>query len=206
MENNRTVSTHNHRQLQSETKEIAEFLMTKGINTTKAGRKFGSRIPEKYFETICNKLSSKYNLYAPPMPYCHMVTGEVNGVKLQICKSPTTLVELHTTLTDQMSRATTIKKVIDTRVLEAMKVAITRNLDITGLNQDEIVSLVTNILKDEYTKTHFVNGAEIAIDDNYCECEGFTIGNDRCDCGNRRISAWVDGDFMNGFYIAAEPY
>ena len=203
--NNRTVLAHNQAELTRETSEISNFLTAKGIKTTKPGRKLGARVPEKFFEEICTKLRANYNLYSPSMPYCHMATAEVNGVKLSICKSPTTLVELYAMLISQMERATEIKKAIDTRVLAAMKVVVERNLDITGLNQDEVVSMVTNLLKEEYAKTHLVNGFEIAIDDNYCECEGFTIGNDRCDCGNRRISAWVEGDLLGGFYIATEP-
>ena len=39
-------------------------------------------------------------------------------------------------------------------------------------------------------------GDEIEIDDNYCECASWTIGENRCSCGNRRI--YLDDLFGDG--------
>jgi hypothetical protein len=41
----------------------------------------------------------------------------------------------------------------------------------------------------EYTEEWYNEneGTEIEIDDNYCECAKWVIGEHRCVCGNRRI-------------------
>lgn len=39
-------------------------------------------------------------------------------------------------------------------------------------------------------------GNEVPIDDNYCDCGTWTVGEGRCSCGNRRIYlGYVDSDF-----------
>jgi hypothetical protein len=44
-------------------------------------------------------------------------------------------------------------------------------------------------------------GDEMYLDDNYCECALYTVGNHRCDCGNRRVGIEV-GELLNGkFYF-----
>lgn len=44
--------------------------------------------------------------------------------------------------------------------------------------------------------SEFEDGDTVPIDDNYCECESYTIGSNRCDCGNRRVV--VEPDIYNG--------
>jgi hypothetical protein len=55
-------------------------------------------------------------------------------------------------------------------------------------------------------------GKETSLDDNYCECETYIVGNHRCSCGNRRIDCHV-GEYYRWYsdkryylYIEKEPY
>ena len=42
-----------------------------------------------------------------------------------------------------------------------------------------------------------LSGGETDIDDNICECKIWTVGEHRCECGNRRIYLdEVDKDFF----------
>ena len=58
---------------------------------------------------------------------------------------------------------------------------------------------------EQWMAENYPNGTEIGIDDNICECESYTIGEQRCECGNRRISAYPEksGD---SFYLMVEPF
>jgi len=46
-------------------------------------------------------------------------------------------------------------------------------------------------------------GETISIDDNYCECAKWTVGDRRCECGNRRINYYWDDTYN---YLEVEPY
>jgi hypothetical protein len=49
-------------------------------------------------------------------------------------------------------------------------------------------------------------GETTSIDDNYCECEEWTIGNHRCSCGNRRMAIGCDFLLGGDTYFYPEPY
>jgi hypothetical protein len=91
---------------------------------------------------------------------------------------------------------------------KAYKVAIERNFAIDGLSPQQVYELVNAKLMTEYRIENLVDGIELHVDDNQCECETYVYStwNNRCSCGNRRISACVEGDFINGFYISTEAY
>lgn len=58
----------------------------------------------------------------------------------------------------------------------------------------------------QWLQANYKDGDVIEIDDHYCDyCEEYHIGDNRCSCGNRRISAWVE-EYNGGFYIITEPY
>lgn len=44
------------------------------------------------------------------------------------------------------------------------------------------------------------------LDDDAEECEGWQVGEHRCDCGNRRVELMVEGDATSGFYAFAAAY
>jgi hypothetical protein len=44
------------------------------------------------------------------------------------------------------------------------------------------------------------------LDDDAVECEGWQVGEHRCDCGNRRVSLITEGDETTGFYTIAVAY
>jgi hypothetical protein len=42
----------------------------------------------------------------------------------------------------------------------------------------------------------YPNGTEVEIDDNICECASWTVGENRCSCGARRIYLDVIDDMV----------
>jgi hypothetical protein len=56
-----------------------------------------------------------------------------------------------------------------------------------------------------WMEKNYPAGTECALDNNICECESYTIGEKRCSCGNRRISAFAEY-FGDGFYLTLEAY
>ena len=41
------------------------------------------------------------------------------------------------------------------------------------------------------------------LEDDYVECEGWQVGETRCDCGNRRVSLMTEGDSFTGYTVYA---
>lgn len=62
-----------------------------------------------------------------------------------------------------------------------------------------------NCLSDEdfiIFQSRYNEGDELPLDDNYCECEGFTLdGYHRCNCGNRRCYIQCETDLKNNKYF-----
>lgn len=170
---------------------------------------FGSKSKKKYqpfyqkfIEHICELKS-----YVPySHPYAHGGEANIDGVKVYNTKSPTPILELFDNLTIQIERAKKQERVNENHFIECVKQANKNNIDILNLTKEQIVDKVETFLKNEYMKSNYPEGKTIDIDDNYCECETFTIGDRRCFCGNRRISFWVDGNCLNGYYLTVEPY
>ena len=60
--------------------------------------------------------------------------------------------------------------------------------------------------REEFITTHRGQFIEFSGNDNCENCRGYEVGSHRCECGNRRLSITVDGDFVNGFYAYPEAY
>ncbi len=184
-------------------KDIDEFLTIKGIKISTV-KKFKSVYEKWFIDKICSQIeSNRWN--RPSMPVAHGRVVEINGVKVSNNKSPTFLNELYRNIKSQYERGLEVLKATDEALKNSIAKAIELKVDITNLQSNEIFDKVNNILKEKYEKENLVNGKELPIDDNYCECESYIIGDSRCSCGNRRISCWVEGNYISGFYIQTEP-
>ena len=199
--------------IESEWKQVTNLFSTLGIVWKRSGSKIGTVTPEKWEKwaaEVYNRIKGKYDFWSrPSMPYAHPnhnITVRIQGVEVSICRSPTDIIELHAALTSQLNSAQKTQDEVNRRRIEAMRIAIDRNMNIEGKTIDQIASFVNNVLKDEFEKAELVEGREISINDDYCGCESYTIGSHRCSCGNRRINVYVEGNFLNGFYITTEPY
>lgn len=170
---------------------------------------FGSKSKKKYqpfyqkfIEHICG-----LNSYIPfSMPYAHGGQVDIDGIKVYNAKSPTPILELFDNLTIQLERSKKQERVNENHFIECVKRAAQNKIDILNSTKEEIIDKVETFLKDEYMKSNYPEGKAIDIDDNYCECETFTIGDRRCSCGYRRISFFVEGNCLNGYYLTVEPY
>lgn len=78
--------------------------------------------------------------------------------------------------------------------------------ELTQLSDESIITLAREHAARSWMQEHYPSGAHVDMDDNICECASYVIGDRRCDCGNRRISAYAEGDLVSGFYLALEPY
>lgn len=170
---------------------------------------FGSRSKKKFqpfYEKFIEHISG-LNSYIPHyFPYAHMGEAEIQGVKVSNCCSPTPVLGLYDGLTRQVEQTLKRERVNENHFIECVKQAALNNLDIQNLNKEEIVGKVEEFLKDKFMREEYPDGTQVEIDDNHCECESYNIGDRRCECGNRRISAYIEGNCLNGYYLTTEPY
>lgn len=76
---------------------------------------------------------------------------------------------------------------------------------INNLPIAEIIPCIRQLEKQEYINKNYPNGTEISI--KFCDyCNDWTVGENRCSCGNRRVELIVDGNIIDGFFAYAEPY
>lgn len=138
-------------------------------------------------------------------PYGHMGRKLVQGVEVSNGQSPTPLLELYDRLSHQIKRAKEKEGKDLELYTKSVIYATEARLDVEGLSVKEVIGMVDEHAKESYLKEHFPTGK--VIDHNACEyCSEYTMGERRCNCGNRRISVYVEGDIMNGFYEVVEPY
>jgi hypothetical protein len=91
-------------------------------------------------------------------------------------------------------------------LIKSIKYAEENDININDLNNNAIIEKVKELAKVKYTEKEYEEGTDIAIDDNYCECEKWTVGERRCSCGNVRIYLEVEGDILKGFMAYPTPY
>lgn len=188
--------------------QIEKILTDNGIEF-KLKTPFGSKSKKKFqpfYEKFIEHISG-LNSYIPyNFPYAHMGETKIQGIGVYNGQSPTPILELYDNLTRDVEQALKRERVNENHFIECVKQANLNNIDILNLNKEEIVQKVEDFLKDRWMKTAYPDGKTIDIDDNYCECETYTIGDRRCSCGNRRINAYVEGNCLGGYYLAVEPY
>ncbi len=184
--------------------QIDELFTKYGILTK---RPYPSKVNKKWYNDLLTEFSSNvnYNSYPYIQPNYDR-TVEVDGCSINITKSPTGLLEGYDLIKSQITQETERKTRRAKYFVHCISEAAANKIDIEGLVESEIIERVETVLKDRWSNENCIPGKTIEIDDNYCECASYTIGDRRCECGNRRIEVSVDGDCMNGYYISASPY
>ncbi len=167
--------------------EVEKYITSLGIKLFKYDRK-GRKVYEKWFSNIAQPLQYKIVGY---------------GVEYKPASN------LPETYRQAKKTAEYIKNVFikkDRLIVESLKKANEFGLNSDGLSIDDIIYKVDELAKEKEMSEKFPAGTVIDLDDNHCECGVYTIGERRCSCGNRRISAYIEGDIVNGYYLTTEPY
>ena len=71
--------------------------------------------------------------------------------------------------------------------------------------REEAIEAFTKEAGDDFIEFEGMNCNEWK-DEDEVECEGWQVGERRCDCGNRRVSIEVDGTDETGYYAYASAY
>jgi hypothetical protein len=184
--------------------EIDELFTKYSILTKRA---WPSKVNKKWYNDLLTEFSSNtnYNSYPYIEPNFNRKV-EVDGCQVSISSSPMGILQGYDLLKSQISTDKELKQRQTKYFTHCILEAVANKIDIEGLNESEIIDKVETVLKDRWLADNYPPGTEIDIDDNYCECASYTIGERRCGCGSRRIETSVDGNCLNGYFISTSPY
>lgn len=129
------------------------------------------------------------------------------GIDARSSGGPLTLVKIYDEGVKAYEREESLKLKNNNHLIAAVKYLIENGIDHdTKECADQIIQKAEDHAKQAYLTENFSDGDVIDIDDNYCECATYIVGEYRCSCGSRRISLTIEGDLINGYYANGEPY
>jgi hypothetical protein len=91
-------------------------------------------------------------------------------------------------------------------LIKSVEYAKDNNINIKELSNEKLIKEVKDFAIKKYIEIDYLDGTEVDIDDNYCECAKWTVGDRRCSCGNVRLYLEVEGDILNGFTAYPTPH
>ena len=209
-EHNKLVQVEVREGYKEKMNEVHEFFKTLRIEIFKYKKKGYFKEKNGYvawFEKNIHQLIKMYYPMSRPdySPYGHMGRKLVQGVEVTNGQSPTPLLELYDRLSHQIKRAKEKEGKDLELYTKSVIYATEARLDVEGLTVKEVIGMVDEHAKDAYLAKHFPPGTVIQQD--CCdECSDYKMGERRCDCGNRRIDVYVEGNIIDGFYEVVEPY
>ena len=202
---NKNAVKNNRILLDLAVKELEKFCKMLEFGTYKES-KYGKILGEyKEFKMLKKQLEMMYPTWSRqsyPRVYRYMIGTET----YRVCKSPSTLMEV--VKSARAKREQLQKKALETNKLYilSVKYLLKSGVDVENLTSDEIIVKANDLARDAWITSNFPDGETVDVDDNYCECETWTVGDRRCSCGNRRLELSVEGDLSSGFYGYPEPY
>lgn len=209
-EHNKVVQAEVMEAYKEKMEEVQAFFKGLGIEIFKYKKKGFFTEKNGYVAWFEKNVHQPIKTYYPTSrphysPNGHMGRKVVQGVEVSNGQSPTPLIQLYDRLAHQIKRAKE-QEVKDLALYtKSVIYATEERLDVEGLSVKEVIGMVDEHAKDAYLAKHFPPGT--VIDQDSCdECSSYTMGERRCDCGNRRISVYVEGNIMSGFYEVVEPY
>lgn len=189
-------------------KEIADYMKSVGIEIYKYKRDRYTKNGYQpwYAKNIVEVISKKYPYYSISFPTAHMAEKVVNGINLHCNKSPTNIVELYDTITNQYNRKIKEKENNNKLLIKSIEYATLNNINIENRSTDQIINIVNEHAKEKYLKENLPDGTEVYLKHACYECDTYIMGERRCSCGNRRIDIIIEGNIVDGFYYYPEPY
>ena len=135
-----------------------------------------------------------------------LVIGAIcGGIYFKNHKSPCTLVEVVEGARRYFEQKKENEKKANEYYRKAIQYALENNLNIEDLDQRQTIRCINEHAGQKWMDETYPPGTEVDI--SCCsECSSYTMGNHRCDCGNSRISAYPEGDFINGFWLHTERH
>lgn len=203
-ENNRIKQDHNIKLYDEAVIQLENLFENMGMlyyKTNRNGKKTGEYKEFKAMRESLRKKFNVYNGYEKPRGYSVKVGDNVirNG------RSPYTLSDL---VTQGLQYKKSIKKKEEKEnkeLVEAIKLATKENINIEGMSNDTIIANVTEYAKEKHVNDTYKEGDYVTFDQCQ-ECDSWTVGEDRCECGNRRVYLEVEGDLVDGFYSYPQAY
>lgn len=159
-----------------------------------------------YENNILRPVKRRYLRDQPRKPEAFTGVQVIKGIEVLNNVSPVGLVKLY----DIIHRDYRIKKQREDRdnklLQESVRYADRNNIDIEGLGSDDIIRIVNDFAEEEYRIKHLPIGTEVYLKNECLECSTYTVGDRRCECGNRRIGMEVEGNIVEGFISYPEPF
>lgn len=209
-EHNKLVQSKLREEYKEKMDEVHAFFKNLGIEIFKYKKKGFFKEKNGYVAWFEKNVHQPIKMYYPMFrpdysPYGHMGRKLVQGIEVSNGQSPTPLLELYDRLSHQIKRAKEKEGKDLELYTKSVIYATEARLDVEGLSVKEVIGMVDEHAKDAYLAKHLPPGTVIQQD--ACdECSSYTMGERRCDCGNRRIGVYLEGNIMNGFYEVVEPY
>lgn len=202
-EENKQMHKENKRLRDEEVASTADFLEAQGVTV----RKFRTNGEQNGFlawfqNNVVNAIEAKFPSYMKMMPRAHGMEQDVDGILLSNTQSPIGIVELHAQLTKQYARLK--EQSLKQNKLFQASVAYVEEHDIMleELSAENILRTVQQHAHEAYMTEHLPTGTDMHFDE--CDnCSDYTMGDRRCECGNRRVEVLVQGDILEGFHHTA---
>lgn len=204
---NDQIGKDNYQKKNEEVNEVISFMRTKGIQVLKYKKNLKPNGYVAWFnKNVVEEIHARYPYCNQSYPFIHQDSQVVNGVTLSNNQSPTRLVQCYDRLVHQYKQEKAKLDKKNSLLVASVLYASKHDIEVIGLSDKEIVTIVNEHAVEEYLKKEVPDGTEVDLNGECDECDTYTQGERRCECGNRRISITVEGNIVDGFYYYPEPY
>lgn len=184
--------------------DIQKIMRQYGIDPVTYNEKLEKKFDSWFKKNIKDVLHNYLFESCPDFPKLRSFqTKTVNNVELKNIKTPIDIVELYDNLTEQYKNKLEQTNKDEELFQQYIQYAIDNRINIYGLDKDQVISFIEEKAKKEEMEDLF-DGEIICFDE--CECQKYVVGNDRCECGNRRVGVEVEGNIIEGFYYSVYVY
>lgn len=204
-EENKAIHSENWKAYENLQKEIETFLTEKKMKLYEYTPR-GLKKPTHWFKLMHSNIPRPPSLYSNEMPMVESrnKSAKINGVEVPI-SSGLTILEAYDKIHKHMKREHRANHKRNLLIAAAYKFINENKIAFDG-TPGQAIGLANEAAGNKWMQENYPNGTVVGIDDNYCECETYTIGEHWCSCGNRRISALPEGNIVDGYYLATEPH
>jgi len=206
-EYNKTVYMHN-RKLEDETTEqfykLFKDVFNVDANKYSGGHSYNKKIGTyAWFKNIKKEIKHTLSPYThPSKPRFSKFT--YNDIEIGINNQRTLLDKVNYIKSRIESMKSQARKQNST-LRKALVLCDKHGIDFDNLSDEEVIAQVTSLEEEIFVKENYPDGTEMGAP-GCDECDTWIVGDNRCSCGNRRMSIIVDGDLKDGFYAYPEAW
>lgn len=193
---NETVSGEMRKKHQEKTEEIAEELTALNVEVYNKNKSYKAW----FVNNIEHKIWKNYYPFPPALPKVTKEKQYVKGIELVNPKHEMSLLEFYHVLTFEYKKKK--EKVSEYEQLLQLSKDYINTKEGYGwlLDDNEIIKKADKLAKEKYIEENYENGTQVHIKGVCQKCDSWTIGENRCSCGNRRIYLEVEGNLLEGIY------